>query len=193
MTIKSRIMDSTELSRTILRLSYEILERNKGTQGLAIIGIRSRGVPIARCIVKNIASVENCPLEMGILDITLYRDDLTTISDQPVVKPTQIPFDITGKKIVLIDDVLYTGRTIRCAIDQIMDFGRPASIQLAVIIDRGHRELPIQADYVGKLVATNKNEVIEVRVEEIDGYDEVLVMVGTGSKPAHLPDKESRQ
>ncbi|MFH1097218.1 MAG: bifunctional pyr operon transcriptional regulator/uracil phosphoribosyltransferase PyrR [Candidatus Desantisbacteria bacterium] len=175
LTIKSRIMDVTELSRTILRLSYEILERNKGTQGLAIIGIRSRGVPIAERIVKNIASAENCPLEMGILDITLYRDDLTTISNQPVVKPTQIPFDITGKKIILIDDVLYTGRTVRCALDQLMDFGRPASIQLAVIIDRGNRELPIQADYIGRVVATTKNEVIEVRVEEVDGCDEVLV------------------
>ncbi|MFH1859459.1 MAG: bifunctional pyr operon transcriptional regulator/uracil phosphoribosyltransferase PyrR [bacterium] len=172
---KSRIMYTNELSRTILRLSYEILERNKGTQNLAIIGIRSRGVPIAERIVKNIVSVENCSLEMGVLDITLYRDDLTTVSDQPVVKPTQIPFDITGKKIILIDDVLYTGRTTRCAIDQLMDFGRPASIQLAVIIDRGHRELPIQADYIGNVVATNKNEVIEVKVREIDGCDEVLV------------------
>ncbi|MBU0701789.1 bifunctional pyr operon transcriptional regulator/uracil phosphoribosyltransferase PyrR [bacterium] len=175
LTLKSQIMDANELFRTILRLSYEMLERNKGTQNLAIIGIRSRGVPIAERIVKNIASVENCPLEMGVLDITLYRDDLTAISDQPVVKPTQIPFDITGKKIILIDDVLYTGRTVRCAIDQLMDFGRPASIQLAVIIDRGHRELPIQADYIGNVVATTANEVIEVRLEEIDGRDEVLV------------------
>jgi pyrimidine operon attenuation protein/uracil phosphoribosyltransferase len=168
-------MDASELSQSILRLSYEILERNKGTKGLCIIGIRSRGVPIAKRIVKNIAMSEDCLIEMGILDITLYRDDLTTISDQPVVKPTQIPFDITGKKIILIDDVLYTGRTVRCAIDQIMDFGRPASIQLAVIIDRGHRELPIQADYTGKVVATTNDEVIEVTVEEIDGCDEVLV------------------
>ncbi|MDI6780830.1 MAG: bifunctional pyr operon transcriptional regulator/uracil phosphoribosyltransferase PyrR [bacterium] len=175
LTFKSRIMDTSELSRTILRLSYEILERNKGTMNLAIIGIRSRGVPIAQRIVTNIASVENCKIEMGVLDITLYRDDLTTVSDQPVVKPTQIPFDITGKKIILVDDVLYTGRTVRCAIDQIMDFGRPASIQLAVIIDRGHRELPIQADYTGKTITTTKDEVIEVRVEEIDGCDEVLI------------------
>ncbi|MEK7275067.1 MAG: bifunctional pyr operon transcriptional regulator/uracil phosphoribosyltransferase PyrR [Candidatus Desantisbacteria bacterium] len=175
LTLKSKIMDASELSRTILRLSYEILERNKGAQNLAIIGIQSRGVPIAQRIAKNIASVENCKIEMGVLDITLYRDDLTTISDQPVVKPTQILFDITGKKIILIDDVLYTGRTVRCAIDQLMDFGRPASIQLAVIIDRGHRELPIQADYTGRVVATTNDEVIEVRIEEIDGCDEVLV------------------
>jgi len=175
LTIKSRIMDSIELSRAILRLSYEILEQNKGTQDICIIGIRSRGVPIAERIIKNIASVEDCLLEMGVLDITLYRDDLTTISDQPVVKPTQIPFNITGKRIILIDDVLYTGRTVRCAIDQLMDFGRPASIQLAVIIDRGHRELPIQADYIGKVVATAKDEVVEVKVEEIDGCDEVLI------------------
>ncbi|MBI4778146.1 bifunctional pyr operon transcriptional regulator/uracil phosphoribosyltransferase PyrR [Candidatus Desantisbacteria bacterium] len=187
-TPKSKIMDASELSQAILRLSHEILERNKGMQDLCIIGIRSRGVPIAERIVKNIALLENCKIEMGVLDITLYRDDLTTISDQPVVRPTQIPFDITGKKIILVDDVLYTGRTIRCAIDQIMDFGRPASIQLAVIIDRGHRELPIQSDYTGKTVTTTKDEVIEVRVEEIDGCDEVLVMVvGAGDKPVRLP------
>jgi pyrimidine operon attenuation protein/uracil phosphoribosyltransferase len=175
LVVKSKIMDEKELSRVILRLSYEIIERNKGIQELAIVGVRTRGVPLAQRVVKHITSVEDYSVDIGVLDITLYRDDLTTIADQPVAKPTQIPFDITNKKIILVDDVLYTGRTVRCAIDQIMDFGRPASIQLVVLIDRGHRELPIQADYIGKVITTTIDEVIEVRLKEIDGVDEVLL------------------
>ncbi len=172
---KAKIMDKAAIERAVTRISHEILERNKEAEDLVIIGIRNRGEHLANRIMRTIETIaKKRPLE-GILDITLYRDDLTKIAEQPVLKETEIDFDITGKKVVLIDDVLYTGRTIRCAMDQLVDFGRPAVIQLAVLIDRGHRELPIRADYVGKNVPTSKNEIVEVKLEEVDGVDEIII------------------
>ena len=172
---KAKIMDKAAIERAVTRISHEILERNKEAEDLVIIGIRNRGEHLANRIMRTIETIaKKRPLE-GILDITLYKADLTKIAEQPVLKETEIDFDITGKKVVLIDDVLYTGRTIRCAMDQLVDFGRPAVIQLAVLIDRGHRELPIRADYVGKNVPTSKNEIVEVKLEEVDGVDEIII------------------
>ena len=172
---KAKIMDEEAVQKALMRISHEILERNKDAKNLAIIGIRYRGEFLARRIAENIKKISKSAVPLGILDITLYRDDLTEIAEQPVLKETIIDFDITGKKVVLVDDVLFTGRTIRCAMDQLVDFGRPAVIQLAVLVDRGHRELPIKADYVGKNVPTSADELIEVRVKEADKVDEVVI------------------
>lgn len=172
---KAKILDAEGIERATRRISHEILERNKALNDLIIIGIRNRGEYLAQRIVKFVKEIEGKTLRLGILDITLYRDDLTEIAESPLLKETKIDFDITGKKVVLVDDVLFTGRTIRCAIDQLIDFGRPAVIQLAVLVDRGHRELPIKADYVGKNVPTSLNEVIEVKLKEVDGVDEVVI------------------
>jgi len=174
--IKEELMEKEEINRSLSRIAHEIIEKNKGTKNLALIGIRTRGVPLTRRIASKIKETENSEITVGILDITLYRDDFSKIAQNPVVKKTNIPFDIEDKKIVLIDDVLYTGRTIRSALDALIDFGRPQFIQLAVLIDRGHRELPIRPDFVGKNIPTPKNEVIDVRVQEIDGEDKVLLM-----------------
>ena len=179
---KAKIMDKGAVEKALMRISHEILERNKEVESLAIVGIRYRGEFLAHRIAENIKKISKRAVPVGILDITLYRDDLTEIAEQPLLKDTIIDFDITGKKIVLVDDVLFTGRTIRCAIDQLIDFGRPAVIQLAVLIDRGHRELPIKADYVGKNVPTAANELIEVRLEEADKVDEVVIYEKAGSK-----------
>ncbi len=172
---KSKTMDKEAMDRTILRIAHEILEKNRGVEGLAIIGIKTRGAYLAERLASMIERIENNKVPVGALDITLYRDDLSEISYKPVVQPTQIHFHLTGKSIILVDDVLYTGRTIRCALDELIDFGRPKNIQLAVLIDRGHRELPIKADYVGKNVPTAQKENIQVRLREIDGIDEVIV------------------
>ncbi len=172
---KSKTMDKEAMDRTMLRIAHEILEKNKGVEGLAIIGIKTRGAYLAERLASTIERIENNKVPVGALDITLYRDDLSEISYKPVVQPTQINFHLTGKSIILVDDVLYTGRTIRCALDELIDFGRPKNIQLAVLIDRGHRELPIKADYVGKNVPTAQKENIQVRLREIDGIDEVIV------------------
>jgi pyrimidine operon attenuation protein/uracil phosphoribosyltransferase len=175
MNVKKKLLDATRMERAIRRMAIEIVERNRGTDDLIIIGIRTRGVPIAERIAQEIERIE-APVPFGILDITLYRDDLTTIAPQPVVKPTKFPEPIDEKIVVLVDDVLYTGRTIRAALDALIDFGRPKAVQLAVLIDRGHRELPIHADFVGKTVPTDQNEVIKVKLKESDGEDEVLIM-----------------
>ncbi|OGW75919.1 MAG: bifunctional pyr operon transcriptional regulator/uracil phosphoribosyltransferase [Omnitrophica bacterium RBG_13_46_9] len=172
---KAKILDEKDMERAIIRISHEILERNRDTGRLAIVGIRNRGEYLAQRIVKFIEKTTKENVPFGIIDITLYRDDLTEVAEQPVLKETQIDFDISGKRVVLVDDVLFTGRTIRCAIDQLIDFGRPAVIQLAVLVDRGHRELPIKADYVGKNVPTALNEIIEVRLREVDGIDEIII------------------
>jgi pyrimidine operon attenuation protein/uracil phosphoribosyltransferase len=172
---KAKIMDEAAIQKALMRISHEILERNREVENLVIIGIRYRGEFLARRIAENMKKISKRAVPLGILDITLYRDDLTEIAEQPVLKETIIDFDITGKKAVLVDDVLFTGRTIRCAMDQLVDFGRPAVIQLAVLVDRGHRELPIKADYVGKNVPTSANEVIEVRIKEADKVDEVVI------------------
>lgn len=173
---KAKVLDKDTLNRSILRIAHEILEKNKGTQDLCLIGIRNRGAYIANRIDDCIEKIEKQRVPVGALDITLYRDDLTSIAAGPVIHKTEISFDITGKNVVLVDDVLYTGRTIRAALDALIDFGRPKSIQLAVLVDRGHRELPIRADFVGKNIPTAKNETIEVRLEEVDGEDEVVII-----------------
>jgi len=173
---KVQLMDAVTLDRILTRIAHEIIERNKGVQDLVLIGIRNRGVPLARRIAKKIEEIEKVSIPVGILDITLYRDDLTAVGPQPIVRQTDIPFRVTDKKVVLIDDVLFTGRTIRAALDSIIDLGRPKFIQLAILIDRGHRELPIRADYVGKNVPTSLDEVIEVNVVEEDGKDSVILL-----------------
>ena len=172
---KAQILDAVELRRAIVRIAHEVVERNNGTADIVIVGIRRRGVPIARRIAEAIAEFEKAEVPVGILDITLYRDDLQLVSQAPLVRPTVIPFDITDKIVVLVDDVLYTGRTVRAALDELIDFGRPRAIQLAVMIDRGHRELPIRADYVGKNVPTSKREIIAVQLIEEDGRDAVVI------------------
>ena len=173
---KAKVLDKDALNRSILRIAHEILERNKGTRDLCLIGIRNRGAYLAKRLAGCIEKIEDKSIPVGVLDITLYRDDLTLIASQPVVHKTEIDFQITDKIIVLVDDVLYTGRTIRAALDALIDFGRPKSIQLAVLVDRGHRELPIRADYAGKNIPTSQNETVEVRLEEADGKDEVVIM-----------------
>lgn len=176
MNVKKRLLDGPRMNRAIRRMAIEILEKNRGTDDLIIVGIRSRGVPIADRMAKEIEEMEGHPVSSGILDITLYRDDLTTIAPQPVVKPTKLPEPIDDKIVVLVDDVLYTGRTVRAALDALIDFGRPKAVMLAVLIDRGHRELPIHADVIGKTVPTDAHEVIKVKLVETDGEDEVLIM-----------------
>jgi pyrimidine operon attenuation protein/uracil phosphoribosyltransferase len=173
---KAKILDKDTLNRALMRIAHEILEKNKGTKDLCLVGIRNRGVYLAKRLADFIEKIENERILVGILDITLYRDDLTLIAAGPVVHKTEIDFDITDKNIVLVDDVLYTGRTVRAALDAFMDLGRPKSIQLAVLIDRGHRELPVRADYVGKNIPTAKNETVEVRLSEVDGQDEVVIV-----------------
>ena len=173
---KAILLDAEGIQRTLVRVSHEILERNKGTQGLVLVGIRTRGAFLAERLAKEIEKIEGAKISVGALDITLYRDDLTMVGHQPVLHKTELDFDITDKTIVLADDVLFTGRTIRCALDELVDFGRPKKIQLAVLVDRGHRELPIRADYVGKNVPTALEESIEVHLTELDGGDEVLLV-----------------
>lgn len=172
---KAEIMNAEEMARAIKRIAHEILERNKGAQGLLLVGIRTRGAPLAKRIAEVMEAIEGEQIPVGVLDITLYRDDLQLVATQPVVGKTEIPVPVEGKIVVLVDDVLYTGRTVRAAMDEIIDFGRPKAIQLAVLIDRGHRELPIRADYVGKNVPTSSKEIISVRLVEHDGYDCVKV------------------
>jgi len=182
------VLDADRISRTLTRIAHEILERNRGIDDLALIGIRTRGVPIARRLAHSIRdiidggasaapSAARVEIPTGMLDITLYRDDLMrhTVGPQPVIRRTEIPFSIDDKRILLVDDVLFTGRTIRAALDALIDFGRPKSIQLVVLVDRGHRELPIKADYVGKNLPTSLSQSVQVRLEEIDGRDEVEI------------------
>jgi len=172
---KRKIMDKIDIRNTIERLASEILERHKDYKKIALIGIRTRGAPIAKRIKEILEEKLKIEIPLGILDITFYRDDLQKISEYPEVKSTLLDFDVNNREIILVDDVLYTGRTIRSALDAIIDFGRPDKIELLVLIDRGHRELPIHPDYLGKKVATSKSENVEVRLEEIDGVDEVVI------------------
>ncbi len=173
---KSQLMSASEIDRTLVRLAHEILERTKEIDKLVFIGIRRRGVPLGQRLAKKIESLEHLTIPVGILDINLYRDDLSTVSHQPVVSGTDIPFSVVGKDVILMDDVLYTGRTIRAALDALFDHGRPARVQLLVLVDRGHRELPIEAQYVGRMVQTTSNEIIEVKFQEIDGVEKVLLV-----------------
>lgn len=172
------VMDAVKVRRAMTRIAHEILERHPGVEGLAIVGIRTRGVPLALRLQQNIRQIVGKDVPVGTLDITLYRDDLTTIGPHAVLKETKIHFPIDGRRVILVDDVLFTGRTIRAGMDALMDFGRPDAIQLAVLVDRGHRELPIRADYVGKNIPTATDEVVAVRLAEVDGTDEVLVESG---------------
>ncbi|NLJ41635.1 MAG: bifunctional pyr operon transcriptional regulator/uracil phosphoribosyltransferase PyrR [Clostridiales bacterium] len=172
---ETKIMDEAGINRVLSRIAHEIIERNKGIQNVALVGIQRRGVPLAKRLAQRIKEFEGVQVPVGILDITLYRDDLSTLAEQPVINSTDIPFDINGLVVVMIDDVLYTGRTARAAMDALIDLGRPTSIQLAVLIDRGHRELPIRADYVGKNLPTSRNEIVNVMVEEVDQVNKVTI------------------
>ncbi len=183
-----RILDAANFNRTLTRLAHEILERNKELDGFALVGIRTRGVPLASRIAAKIREAEGSAPPVGTLDINLYRDDVGRSREHPVVRSTEIPFEIDGRTVVLVDDVLYTGRTIRAALDAVMDLGRPSWIQLAVMVDRGHRELPIRADFVGKVASTTRDQLVEVRLQETDGVDEVVVL----DRPRKTGRKESR-
>jgi pyrimidine operon attenuation protein/uracil phosphoribosyltransferase len=171
------VMDADRMGRSLARIAHEILERNRGVEELALVGIRTRGVPIARRLARAVKEISGHDIPTGALDITLYRDDLMrhAVGPQPLIRRTEIPFSIDDRRILLADDVLYTGRTIRAALDALIDFGRPKSIQLVVLVDRGHRELPIKADYVGKNLPTSLSESVQVRLTEIDGRDEVEI------------------
>jgi pyrimidine operon attenuation protein/uracil phosphoribosyltransferase len=173
---KAKIMDRSGVERTLKRMAHEIIEKNKGTEDLVIVGVRTRGAFLAQRLAALIGEIDGTTPPVGLLDITLYRDDLSSIAQQPVVHKTEIDFDIEGMKVILVDDVLYTGRTVRAALDEIIDFGRPKFIQLAVLVDRGHRELPIRADYVGKNIPTSPKETVVVKLDEVEGIDEVVVM-----------------
>ena len=173
--MQKSILDSSSIERTIARIAHEILEKNKGTQSLALVGIQTRGVVLASRIQKAMEAIAKVKVPLGILDINLYRDDLTRASEQPIVRKTEINFDLDNQIIVLVDDVLYTGRTIRCALDALIDFGRPRAIQLAVLIDRGHRELPIKADYIGKNIPTSRDEEVILHLIEKDQCDEAIL------------------
>ncbi|MEL7597474.1 MAG: bifunctional pyr operon transcriptional regulator/uracil phosphoribosyltransferase PyrR [Clostridiaceae bacterium] len=175
MEFKSILLDEKAIKRTLKRISHEIIEKNKGVEDIVLIGIQRRGVPIAKRIAKLIEEFEEESVQVGCVDITLYRDDLTELGEQPVVNNEEIEIDVKDKKVILVDDVLYTGRTARAAMEAIIDRGRPANIQLAVLVDRGHRELPIRADYVGKNVPTSKKEIISVNVDEVDQEDSVQI------------------
>ena len=172
---KALLMDEKAIGRAITRISHEIIERNKGIEDVVLVGIKTRGVPIADRIGKKIQQIEGASVNTGEVDITLYRDDLKKIDVDPVINGSNVQFSIDDKIVILVDDVLYTGRTVRSALDAIIDIGRPKAIQLAVLVDRGHRELPIRADYVGKNVPTSKGEIISVKLSEIDGEDSVTI------------------
>jgi pyrimidine operon attenuation protein/uracil phosphoribosyltransferase len=180
---RGNIMDEPAIDRALTRIAHEIIEKHGGVEGIALVGIRTRGVPLARRLGERIKKIEGTEVPVGILDINLYRDDLTTIADHPVLRKTEIPFKVDGKKVILVDDVLFTGRTVRAAMDGIIDLGRPKMIQLAVLVDRGHRELPIRADFVGKNVPTSLDEEIVVSLGEEDGADSVtLTALGSGGR-----------
>lgn len=172
---KTTLMDAQGIQRALTRIAHEIIEKNKGVQAVALVGIRTRGVPLAMRLAEIIEKIEGRRPPVGVLDITLYRDDLSTLSHQPIVHETKLPFVLDDVKIILVDDVLFTGRTVRAALDALIDIGRPTSIQLAVLIDRGHRELPIRADYVGKNVPTSKREVVSVQLASVDSLEQVVL------------------
>ena len=176
MRTKAQLMDEAAMNRALMRISHEILEKNKGADNLVLTGILRRGEPIARRIRDNIRRIEGVELPCGSIDIGYYRDDLSTLAEMPQVRKTELPFPVTGRDLILIDDVLYTGRTVRAAIEALFSWGRPRSIQLAVLIDRGHRELPIRADFVGKNIPTSRTELVEVRLPEYDGETGVYLM-----------------
>jgi pyrimidine operon attenuation protein/uracil phosphoribosyltransferase len=183
--VRRELMDAERLSRALSRMAHQIVERRRDAEGLVLVGVRTRGVPLARRLARLVAEAGAPPPPVGALDITLYRDDLTTVASQPVLRGTDIPVSIDGRTVVLVDDVLYTGRTVRAALDEIIDFGRPARIKLAALIDRGHRELPICPDYVGQTITTTRDESVQVLLKEEDGHDRVLLLEkGAARRPA---------
>ena len=173
---KGRLLSGSEIERTLVRLAHEIVERNHGATNLGLVGIKRRGVPLAQRVGKIIADIEKHPIDIGVLDISFYRDDLSTRDVRPVVEKGEVGFDVAGRDIILMDDVLFTGRTIRAALDALFDHGRPKSVQLLVLIDRGHRELPIEAKYIGRIVPTSRREIVEVKLREIDNDEQVLLV-----------------
>lgn len=173
---KTRLMSGSEIERTLIRLAHQVVEKNNGGNNLGLVGIKRRGVPLAQRLGNLISGIEKKPVDVGVLDINLYRDDLSTRDVRPVVSPGDIGFDITGRNIILVDDVLYTGRTVRAALDALFDHGRPGRVQLLVLIDRGHRELPIEASFVGRTVPTTSREIVEVKLQEIDGNEQVILV-----------------
>ncbi len=173
--MEKTIMSDVDIRRALVRIAHEIIERNEGVEGLVLVGMRTRGVPLAKRLAQILGELENAHVPLGELDITLYRDDLDTHGFYPTVRRTEIPVNIAGKRVILVDDVLYTGRSVRAAMDAVIDFGRPRCIQLAVLVDRGHRELPIRSDFVGKNVPTSREEEVKVRLVEVDGVDEVVI------------------
>ncbi len=176
MKVKAKLMDEAAMNRALMRISHEIVEKNKGAENIRLVGILRRGWPLARKLGENIQTIEGMDVPCGSVDIRFYRDDLTHVSDSPTIQRTELPFDVNGRDIILVDDVLFTGRTVRAAIEAVLRCGRPRSIQFAVLVDRGHRELPIRADYVGKNVPTSRSEVIEVRLPEYDGETSVYLV-----------------
>jgi pyrimidine operon attenuation protein/uracil phosphoribosyltransferase len=173
---KGRLMSASEIERTLVRLAHEIVEKNDGAANLGLVGIKRRGIPLAERLAKLISNIEKRPVDVGVLDISFYRDDLSTAGPRPIVKPGDLGFDVNGRDIILMDDVLYTGRTVRAAMDALFSHGRPKSVQLLVLIDRGHRELPIQATFTGRMVPTSRREIIEVKLNEVDGQEQVLLV-----------------
>ena len=173
---KGRLMSASEIERTLVRLAHEIVEKNDGAANLGLVGIKRRGIPLAERLAKMISNIEKQPVDVGVLDISFYRDDLSTAGPRPIVKPGDLGFDVNGRDIILMDDVLYTGRTMRAALDALFSHGRPKSVQLLVLIDRGHRELPIQATFTGRMVPTSRREIIEVKLNEVDGQEQVLLV-----------------
>ena len=176
LVVKSELMDESAVRRTLTRMTHEIIEKNKGTENLCLVGIKRRGVPLSHILAENIKNFEKCDVPVGYIDITLYRDDLSETNELPKASDSSLPFDISGKTVVLVDDVIYTGRTARAAIEAVFSYGRPAAIQLAVLIDRGHRELPIRPDFVGKNIPTSKGEIVSVMVDEFDGVNAVRIL-----------------
>jgi len=190
--VRRELMDAERLSRALARIAHQIVERRRDAEGLVLVGVRTRGVPLARRLARLVAEA-GAPLPpVGALDITLYRDDLTTVAPQPVLRGTEIPGSIDGRTVVLVDDVLYTGRTVRAALDEIIDFGRPARIKLAVLVDRGHRELPICPDYVGQTITTTRDESVQVLLQEGDGADRVLLLEKAPEARPRRPAKKKR-
>ena len=186
---KGRILSPSEIERTLVRLAHQIVEKNHGSQGLGLVGIKRRGVPLAQRLAVLIEAIEKQPVDVGSLDIEFYRDDLSTHDIRPVVHPSEIGFDVNGRNIVLVDDVLYTGRTTRAALDALFHHGRPNRVQLLVLIDRGHRELPIEASFVGRVVQTSRQEIIEVKLREIDGDEQVLIVERVGHAAESGPEQ----
>jgi pyrimidine operon attenuation protein / uracil phosphoribosyltransferase len=180
-TARVRVLDAASIDRSLTRIAHEILERNKTAAAIGLVGVQTRGVPLARRLAEKLGAIDGAAPPVGLLDINLYRDDLSRIADHPVLRRTEIPFDLADRTVVLVDDVLFTGRTVRAALDALMDLGRPRQIQLAVLVDRGHRELPVRADFVGKNLPTARAELVEVRLRETDGDDEVVIVKVQGA------------